>query len=525
MNEKENKREGGAVQVETTEPTETKPVVDYAVMDEKLERVRKLLMEHRPQLALDRLLHLLQQGVFEPGELWRAYYRLATCYFELLDMEKAADAYWVALNHPEGMPYRLQCDYYSNYLFILHYLPHADRAFLRERNFIYDQLCAGAQSYASYPRHHEKLRVGYIAPTFRETVVSFFSVQLLTRYDRSRFEVYLYSMRPDDRDTPLEQDLAKSVSKWRSFGMWDDRQAIADTIHGDEIDILFDLTVHTEGGPTLQAMKYHPAPVQIAGIGYMSTSGMRAMDYFLTDVYLDPPGEHDEDFSEALVRLPHSHFCYTPPERVLRRKRFWQPHRTILFASFNNFAKLNEDILLLWKRILERVPKAQLLLKNSSGRTWILRRIKDRVRRLGFPMDRVIIEGNTADYLDRYADVDILLDSYPYTGGGTTCDALLCGVPVITKYGDRHGTRFSYSLLANAGLADLAADNDDAYVEKAVALANDRELLAALHEKIPELMKASPIMDGAGYVRDIEKAYLCMWQAYQARAPKREIFI
>ena len=203
--------------------------------------------------------------------------------------------------------------------------------------------------------------------------------------------------------------------------------------------------------------------------------------------------QHDEDFAEQLVRLPHSHFCYTPPEHFLWREKFWHPHKEILFGSFNNFAKLNEDILLLWKRILERVPGSRLLLKNSNYRTWTLRRIKDRVRHLGFPMDRVMFEGVTGDYFDRYADVDILLDTYPYTGGGTTCDALICGVPVITKYGSRHGTRFSYSLLANLGLEGLAAASDEEYVEKAVALAKDPELLAVLHEKIPSL---SPCLQG-----------------------------
>ena len=131
-----------------------------------------------------------------------------------------------------------------------------------------------------------------------------------------------------------------------------------------------------------------------------------------------------------------------------------------------------------------------------------------------------MFEGVTGDYFDRYADVDILLDTYPYTGGGTTCDALICGVPVITKYGSRHGTRFSYSLLANLGLEELAAASDEEYVEKAVALAKDPELLAVLHEKIPELMKSSPVMDGAGYVRDVEAAYLRMWQAWQEKMAK-----
>ena len=497
--------------------------VDYIAMDKKLEPVTKLLGAHQPQLALDRLLFLMKQGVFEPGELWRAYQRLGTCYFELLEMEKAAGAFWETLTHPLGMPYRKQCEYYSNYLFTLHYLPHASDAFLRERHLAYNQLCENVPKFTHHPHHHHhaKLRIGYIAPTFNKTVVSFFSAELLMRFDRERFDVYLYSLRKAPEDDAFVEDLKKNyIHHWKDFAFEDLSKNVATAIYEDEIDILFDLTVHTEGGRTLQVMKFKPAPVQVAGIGYMSTSGLRDVDYFLSDVHLDPPGQHDEDFAEQLVRLPHSHFCYTPPEHFLWREKFWHPHKEILFGSFNNFAKLNEDILLLWKRILERVPGSRLLLKNSNYRTWTLRRIKDRVRHLGFPMDRVMFEGVTGDYFDRYADVDILLDTYPYTGGGTTCDALICGVPVITKYGSRHGTRFSYSLLANLGLEGLAAASDEEYVEKAVALAGDRELLAVLHEKIPELMKSSPVMDGAGYVRDVEAAYLRMWQAWQEKMAK-----
>ena len=187
-------------------------------------------------------------------------------------------------------------------------------------------------------------------------------------------------------------------------------------------------------------------------------------------------------------------------------------------------------MLLLWKRILARVPDAKLLLKNGSKYSWYVRRIKDRARALGLPMDRIIFEDPERLYFDRYKDVDILLDTFPYVGGATTCDALFAGVPIISRYGDRHGTRFGLSLLTDVGLGERAAATDDEYVEKAVALASDRALLAALHAQITERMKSSPVMDGAGYVRDIETAFEAMWQDYllhgvRTRGEKRRIFV
>ena len=513
---------------------DTEPSVDYIAMDDKLRPVTHLLAMCRYQLALDRLHQLVAKDTFLPTEMWRVWQRAADCYYGLLDMKKAAECYWTAIEHTEGMPYKKQCEFFSNYLFILHYVPDMTSAMMRDRHLLYDALFRHVELYAHDPRNparrHEKIRIGYIAPTFCENILSFFCVQLLTRYDRSRFGVYLYELNGGKDD--LAKDLERAVTKFRDFTGRELSKDVAQRIYDDEIDILFDLAVHTEGGHTLQVMRYRPAPIQMAGIGHMSTSGLGVMDYFLTDIYVDPPGEHDADFSEELVRLPHSHFCYTPPERATWSEKVWQlrPDEGVLFASFNNFAKISDHMLLLWKRILERVPDAKLLLKNGSRCSWFVRRVKDRARALGLPMDRVIFEAPERLYFDRYKDVDILLDTYPYVGGGTTCDALFAGVPVISRYGDRHGTRFGLSLLANVGLAELAAATDDEYVEKAVALAQDRELLTALHESITARMKASPVMDGAGYVRDVETAFEVMWQDYLAhgvrtRGEKRRIFV
>ena len=488
--------------------------VDYAAMDAKLEPVMQLLAAHQPQLALDRLLFLQRQQIFRPHEMWRFYERLALCYFHLLDMDKAQQSYWLAINHTEGLPYRKQCELYSNYLFVLHYVPGVSTSFMTQQHLAYNQLCAQEEQFRhrASARHHAKIRVGYIAPFFIKNVVSFFSVQLMTRYDRNCFEVYLYSLWP--QEDILTEELKNSVAGWASFTPDVDYRKVTQRIYDDEIDILFDLTVHTEGGRTLQVMRYKPAPVQVAGIGYMSTSGVQAIDYFLTDVYLDPPGEHEEQFAEKLLRLPHSHFCYTPPERFLQCRKTYQLHTPVVYGSFNNFAKITDDMLLLWKEILTRVPDAQLLLKHSNTRTWVIRRVTDRARRLGLPMERITIEGSTADYLDRYMDVDIILDTYPYVGGGTTCDALLRGMPVITRYSERHGTRFGYSLLANIGFEELAAASDEEYVAKAVSLARSPELLPALHAQIEQRMRESPIMDAAGYVRDVEAAYQQIWQTW-----------
>ncbi|MBR3457741.1 MAG: hypothetical protein IKH16_06275, partial [Selenomonadaceae bacterium] len=284
-------------------------------------------------------------------------------------------------------------------------------------------------------------------------------------------------------------------------------------IYEDEVDILFDLTGHTEGGRTLQVAAYRPAPVQLCGIGYFDTTGLPAMDYFLSDVYCDP-AENDALFSERLIRLPRSHFCYTPPVSVLECRAKYHLHRPVVFGSFNNFHKITDGMLELWHEVICRVPGSRLLLKNVSPDRKLVKAMRERALRIGFLPEQLDLRPGSWKYLDEYADVDIALDTYPYPGGGTTCEALYMGVPVISLYGQRHGSRFGYSLLQNIGMGELAAAAPEEYVEKAVAVAGDAELLTALHRILRERLQQSPVMDAGGYVRDVEAAYERIWQEW-----------
>ena len=206
--------------------------VSFGAVDEKLAPVMQLLHAHKPQLALDRILYLQRQGVFQPHEMWRFYERLALCYFQLLDMDKAQQAYWQSVTHPDGLPYRRQCAIYSDYLFTLHYLPHVSTAFLTQQHLAYNLLCPPREEQFLHPlpeRRRAKIRVGYLAPFFIKNVVSFFSVQLMTRYDRSRFEVYLYSLWP--QEDALTAELKQSVTGWTAFQPETDYREAAQRIH------------------------------------------------------------------------------------------------------------------------------------------------------------------------------------------------------------------------------------------------------------------------------------------------------
>ena len=350
-----------------------------------------------------------------------------------------------------------------------------------------------------YPRRfyaHKKIRIGCMSADFFHHAAVSWNWALLTKLDASRFEIYCYSSA--EKSDEVTKYLRETVAIWRDISKLTDAQA-AELIRNDEIDILFDFSGHTANN-RLRVAAYRPASVQISGIGYMNSTGLDAMDYFLSDEICAGDLNY---FTEKVIRLPHSHICY---ETATRLKPAAEPpclkNNFVTFGSFNQYSKVTDSILRAWKKILDAVPASRLILK-----TFIFDTDGKRLERFGIDVARVEMRGFTANHCREYDDVDIALDTFPYTGGVTTCEALYMGVPVVSLYGDRHGTRFGLSILTNVGLEELAVDSFDEYVKRAVALAGDWELLTILRKNLRGMMRRSPLMNSTNYVRVAEKMF------------------
>ncbi|WP_051598412.1 tetratricopeptide repeat protein [Selenomonas ruminantium] len=359
--------------------------------------------------------------------------------------------------------------------------------------------------------NHQKIRVGYVSPDLRDHAVAQFVWPLFCQYDKERFSVYAYALtkRPDWVTAALQQKGAI----WREVS-GENWQEIARQIRDDEIDILVDLAGHSAEN-ALPVFAWRPAMIQLSGIGYFNSTGMDEMQWFLSDVYCSDD-ETSPYFTERLLRLPKSHFCYRPlgnfPEvgQSPCRKNGY-----VTFGCFNNFAKVNDGMLMVWKKILEAVPNSRLLLKHSllgteEGREYTVQRLK----KLGMPLTRIEFRGLSKDYLAQYHDMDIALDTSPYPGGLTTCEALYMGVPVVTLKGNRHGARFGYSFLANLGLEELVAESVNDYIDIAVKLASDTNLLELLRKNMRRIMQASPLMDSEAYMGSLERMYQNILQKF-----------
>jgi len=356
------------------------------------------------------------------------------------------------------------------------------------------------------------LRIGYISPDLRNHPVGRFMLPLLAAHDREQFEIFCYSdvNMPDS----LTAKLQSHAPAWRSIAKLPDAQA-ASLIRQDRIDILVDLAGHTAGNRLLLFAK-RPAPVQATYLGYPATTGLATMDYRLTDALADPPGQTDAYCTEKLLRLPRTAWCFIPPEDappVGELPALAAGHVT--FGSFNDLAKLNDAVLKDWAGILHAVPAARLLIRaRGISAASVRRRLLGTMSDLGIRSDRLELRDWVADPLAGYHAIDIALDSFPYHGTTTTCEALWMGVPVITLAGEAHVSRVGVSLLTNIGLPELVAGDREHYQQIAADLAGDLPRLTHLRATLRQRMTSSPLMDAPRFARGIEGAYQAMWQAW-----------
>ena len=362
------------------------------------------------------------------------------------------------------------------------------------------------------PNPAKRLRIGYVSGDFSYHVVALFLQPVLERRDRRAFEVFCYSSA--ERVDQYTRQLAKASDAWRPCAGKSDAQ-LADTIHADGIDILVDLAGHS-GEPQLRVFAHKPAPVQATWLGYLNTTGMTRIDYRISDAHADPVGLTDGRHTEELARLPHSQWCYRPfmsaaaaaAPPCLRRGH-------VTFGSFNQILKLSQASRRLWSGILAKVPGARLVVLGvPPGRAHDGLAADFAAAGIDAARIRLVPYVSLQDYFAWYNQVDIALDTTPYSGGTTTCDALWMGVPVLTAPGERPGSRSAASILTSAGLSDWIASDAEDYVRRAVDFAGNAALLSNLRATLRPRLQASPLMDEAGFTKDLETAYRQMWRQY-----------
>lgn len=446
-------------------------------------------------------------------------------------------------------------------IFIAHYAPDLDAAELANVIREWREACPPPPPTPSVYLEREnnadkKLRIGLFSPGFNMHPVGWMASRSLWFLSKlPDCELYFYALSPGlNKEDPVRSRCKAAAAKWIDVAGWNLDKLYLRVLE-DRLDIALDLAGHGEGC-VLPLFARRIAPVQIKWVGGLfSTTGEPNMDYLLSDRFETPDG-CDDAYSENLVRLPYSYISYHPadigdterepdhpgpaapgglpaaaaPDEAASEHAGIAPdtapdtpsEQPIRFASFNNIYKVNERIVAVWADILRRVPESTLMLKGNLLQH---EETRERIRGLfaahGIAADRLELEGpsNYAELMRTYRRVDIALDTWPYTGGLTTLEALWMGVPVVTTPGPSFAGRHALSHLRNLGLDTLVADNFDDYVSIAVSLAGNRALLRDLRVLLPYSVLTSPIVRHEQLAADLHTAFRAMWERHCAGLP------
>lgn len=373
-------------------------------------------------------------------------------------------------------------------------------------------LLAARPAFANTRDPDRRLKIGYLSPDLRANVVGHYMQAILENHDPARFEIYGYFAGASADG--VTQRIATLVDHWHEVRPLSDDELVA-LVRGHGVDILVDLCGHSPGNRAL-ALARRAAPVQVNYLDYSATTGLSSMDYRLTTEYCDPRGIADQYYSERLWRLKDTYWTYNPTVRLPVTALPSQANGYVTFGSFNLYYRITGEVLDLWSRILQAVPRSRLVIVGvAPGSTQAA--LLERLDRAGIARERIDVHGVVSyeAYHQLMGGVDIGLAPFPYNGATTLMDCAWNGVPVVARAGgETFTTRLGCSVLAAMGLDELIAAGADDYVRIALALASAPSRLAELRRTLRPKLEASPMRDFPGFTAALESAYRAMWQAW-----------
>jgi protein O-GlcNAc transferase len=449
----------------------------------------------------------------EPNSLQTLQYA-AWAYSNRGSPEAAMESYRAGLKIAPG-----QANVRSNYLYTLTLAPSVTRTDLfeahREWGRLHGTFPKRAHANANDPER--RLKVGYISADFREHSVAYFIEPLLQAHSRKAVEIFCYADGVQFDET--SRRLKRACDIWRDIGLYDDKQ-VTDLIQDDAIDILVDLAGHTATN-RLGVFARGPAPVQISWLGYPETSGVPAIGYKITANIVSPPGDGDAFSSETLLRIPNGFHCYRPPANSPQVPS--PPHlrnKHITFGCFADLPKINPGVIMMWAAVLRAAPGTRLLLKC---RQFADESVRDKYLAMFgaagvSPVRLTLLDRSptTLDHLSTYSEIDIALDTFPYNGTTTICEALWMGVPVVTMIGERPASRVGASLMHQVKLTEMIARDQNEFVTIATGLARDTAKLDQLRYTMRERLVSSSLRNEAGFAGAMELAYRTAWRQWCA---------
>ncbi|MBF0450421.1 MAG: tetratricopeptide repeat protein [Candidatus Magnetomorum sp.] len=361
------------------------------------------------------------------------------------------------------------------------------------------------------------LRIGYVSPDFRTHALMFFIKPVIKNHHSKNFSIYCYSdTQFPDEETRFVQEHVPHFFSCHNIS----DQALAKKIYDHRIDILVDLTGHSSKNRLL-VFSQRPAPVQVSYLGYQNTTGLKAINYYITDNIISPPGLSDHLFAEQLFRLEDCFACFQPSDHApnVNTSPLVQ-NDYITFGVLNNFSRMNDWMISAWMTLLKKVPTAKMIIQSRPfSDPSFIKKFLHRFDQQGIDPDRLNLYpyGSLDNFYHRHHDVDLILDTYPDNGASTLCQALWMGVPVLTCSGKTLASRVGGSILHSLGLDDLITTSLDDYIQKAVDLSQHPEILIQLRKNLRQILSQSTLFNAKQFTQKLEAAYRKMWQIYCRR--------
>lgn len=374
-------------------------------------------------------------------------------------------------------------------------------------------------------RENRRLKIGYVSPNFRTHPNAILTRSLYGLHDRSKFEVYGYSLHPGD-GSELRHDIERGCDHFRELSSHGDIEA-AETIHADGIDVLIDLAGYTTFSRT-EIFALSPAPVQVAFHGFPHSMGASFMQYFIADPVVVPPGV-ESLFSESLVYMPDSYYMFNnrqaPRICQLSRAELGLPEEGFVFCCFNNHYKIEPAVFDIWMRLLKRVPGSVLWLYQSGEA--VVKNLCREAELRGVSSNRLVFALHAPNelHLARYHLADLFLDTFLYNAHTTAIEALWAGLPVLTCPGNTLPSRVAASLLLAVGLGEMIANSPQQYEEVAYDLATQKNKLAHIRDKLARNREDAPLFDTERQVCNLETAYQTMWHKHEAGQPPESFHV
>ena len=440
-----------------------------------------------------------------------AYNNLGTLYQAIGQFDLAISNFQAVINIKPKLNW-----VYQNYLFCLNF----------SKNFNYNLYSQLVEKYkTNIPiikfkkfsinfKLEKKIRVGLVSGDFGQHPVSYYLFSIINNIDKKKFELVAYSN--SNRKDNITSKLKKKFNIWRKINYLSDQEVINLVKEKDKIDILFDLSGHTAKN-RLSIFLNKSAPIQVTWLGYNATTGLREIDYIITDPHVVPLSSQ-KYYSENIFHLPETFQCISIKENIKIKLKKYSKNYQIIFGSFNNLAKVNDEVIEVWSKILKKINNSKLFLKSKQlDNSKVKKTILNKFEKQGIKSSKIIIEGASKtrnEMLKKYNKVDIALDPFPYPGITTSLEAIWMGVPLITKRGNNFYSRIGLSINKNLNMEDWIADNKEDYIQKAISKSSDLEKLFEIKKRLRSKFLKSPLSNEIKFCKNFEKSLSIMWKNY-----------